>query len=325
MQSAARQPDRPRAYCTPCVSTLQGKERHPAFVVARSSLLTVLVVNAQVLAAAMPAALQQVRKADTDCAVRFMGLVERSSVSSLHPGVALRHPTADLLTWMQASAQPQGRPSGAKAGNSSGGSDLPEAAAALQQQDIVSVDALYQLIGQPRQQPVRLKPGQADQVRQLYSRQLQEAAAAEAATVGAWQQLPHQRISSATGTQGRPVTAARSRPAAASPQAPAVQGVLYEVRLGDELACAGTTAAGASRVRAEGTAECRRQEAGAVDVQTGAKQGADSQGDGMSAQQEERQQEKSNRSPLMHHAAIMQFAALRAAAVGQPQLTAGSL
>lgn len=314
-------------YCTPCVSTLQGKERHHAFVVARSSLLTVLVVNAQVLAAAMPAALQQVCRADTDCAVDFMGLVERSCVSTRHTGVALHHPTADLLTWMQASAQPQGRPSGAKASSTSsstsGGGCPSEAAAALQQQDSVSVDALYQLIGQPRQQPVRLKPGQADQVRQLYSRQLQEAAAAEAATVGTWQQLPHQRISSATGTQGRPATAARSRPAAAAPQA-AGQGVLYEVRLGDELACAGTTAAGASRVQAGGSAECR-QEAGALDVQTGAKQGADSHVDGVSAQQEERQQEKSNRSPLMHHTAIMHFAALRAAAVGQPHFTASSL
>jgi hypothetical protein len=39
---------------------LQGKERHPAFVVARSSTLTGLTVSAQALAAAMPAAPQQV-------------------------------------------------------------------------------------------------------------------------------------------------------------------------------------------------------------------------------------------------------------------------
>jgi hypothetical protein len=228
----------------------------------------------------------------------------------------LHHSTKkpDLLLRMQATAQPQGRPSGAKGSSTTSSSGPPEASAALQQQqDIVSVDALYQLIGQPRQQPVRLKPGQADRVRQLYSRQLQEAAAAEAATVGAWQQLPHQRISSASGTQGRPATAARSRPVAAVPQATG-QGLLYEVRLGDELACAGSAAA----VQAEGTAECR-PEAGALDVQRGAKQGADSQADGVPAQQEEeQQQQQSSRSPLMHHAAIMHFAALRAAAVGQP-------
>lgn len=39
---------------------LQGKQRHPAFVVARSPVVTCLAVNAQVLAAAMLVGLQQV-------------------------------------------------------------------------------------------------------------------------------------------------------------------------------------------------------------------------------------------------------------------------
>jgi hypothetical protein len=177
------------------------------------------------------------------------------------------------------------------------------------------VDALYQLIGQqPHGQiQAKLKPSQMDQVRELCNRQLQEAAAAEAATVGAWQQLPHQRIPTAAA-QGRPSTASRSRPAADAQQAgsaTAGQGV-YEVKLGDVLAFSN---AGAQCFTQQGEV-CAQEQSADCEVPE-FKQGTAAV-EALDASTEQQQQQQTHRSPLMHHATIMHFAALRAAAAGQP-------
>jgi hypothetical protein len=187
------------------------------------------------------------------------------------------------------------------------GSAAAPAEAAAITQDTVSVDALYKLIGQPHGQiQAKLKPSQVDQVRQLCNRQLQEAAAAEAATVGAWQQLPHQRIPSAAA-KGRPTTASRSRPAAEAQQAvtaTAERGV-YEVKLGDVLAF--------SNAGAQQGLVCTEQQAAECDVLEIKQDIAAGDAPDTSTAQ---QQQQAHRSPLMHHAAIMHFAAL--AAAGQP-------
>lgn len=188
------------------------------------------------------------------------------------------------------------------------------------QQDAVSVDALYHMIGQPHGQPqAQLKPAQADQVRQLYSQQLQEAAAAEAATVGTWQQLPHERLSSA-GPSGRPATASRRRPAAAPAQAAAAQHTgerdVYEVKIGDAVAIG--SMAGAVQESADSDHAQHRLDSDMLDIQQGVEAGTEPVTAGPAQQQLEQPSQQTNRSPLMHHAAIMHFAALRAAAAGHP-------
>lgn len=229
----------------------------------------------------------------------------------------LTEPRLSRIITYNANLQAQGRASMAK------GSNGAPTEAALVQRDAVSVDALYQMIGQPRGQPqAQLKPAQADQVRQLYSRQLQEAAAAEAATVGTWQQLPHERLSSA-GPSGRPATASRRRPAAAPAPAAAQHAGerdVYEVRIGDVLAIGSMAGAAQEPVQHDTAGAQHRLDSGELDIQQDVEEGTGTAGPAQQQQLEghEQQSQQTNRSPLMHHAAIMHFAALRAAAAGHP-------
>jgi hypothetical protein len=209
--------------------------------------------------------------------------------------------------------------------NNSGSSSCQQPIAATSQGGSISVDALYQLIGQPCGPPkANLKPGQAQQVKQLYSRQLQEAAAAEAATVGAWQQLPHERLLLGSLTvQEQPEQGRRSLQPddAQGPQAhkqrqqqkPSAAGALGHGMATSSLQdnCTLTSdqpAAGDSFVSegAHGTAA-----AGAGSDGCSAAAGSANAGQGRPPQAA--QEEHVHPSPLMHHAAIMQVAARRAA------------
>lgn len=153
------------------------------------------------------------------------------------------------------------------------------------------MDRLYQLIGEPRGAVnAKLQPHTADQVKRLHSRQLQEAAAAEAATVGTWQQLPHQRLSQPSSVQ------ATIQQSHVGQYASALPGEMQDKEGSD--ADGMRSSAGGSSNAAPGSNEQQQEAAGPTEEQP--------------------QKQQAPRSPLMHHAAIMHFAALRAAAVGQP-------
>jgi hypothetical protein len=192
------------------------------------------------------------------------------------------------------------------------------------QQDTMSVDALYQFIGQPRDQPTAtLNHQQAQQVQQLYSKQLQDAAAAETATVGSWQQLPHERLPDATAK------VCVRKPGGSNSKSPTGRTTTAVLDVDSEAGCVdvrGTSSRGGSAAQAHssshlpvtyrdgqgqptGTAGAQQQQQPGVPLQTPE-----------DAVQDRGQlgQQQAPRSAAMHHAAIMHFAALRAAAGGQP-------
>lgn len=180
------------------------------------------------------------------------------------------------------------------AANSTATSSTTAPPAIMQQQDTstsissVSVDALYQLIGEPRGPPkAALSAQQALAVRQLHSRQLQQAAAAEASTVGTWQQLPHQRLGAATAA-----SAARTTPPL-------------------------------SLVEADNNPCLQQAQEAAEGCEYGAVLQTDSTG-GAKQQQQQQGQTPPFNSPLMHHAAIMHYAALKASAPAGVGVSAGS-
>lgn len=179
-----------------------------------------------------------------------------------------------------------------------------------EQQDTVSVDSLYRLIGEPRGPcKAKLHPHTADQVRCLHSRQLQEAAAAEAATVGTWQQLPHQRLLQPSPPDCS-MPCGASVQAVAQKQSGAGQCALLPPPAGvqqSELNDADVM----QRTTGEGSSSAARSSNG--------QQPQEAPGPTEEHQHQLQQQQQAPRSPLMHHAAIMHFAALRAAAVGQSQ------
>ena len=185
----------------------------------------------------------------------------------------------------------------------------------------VSVDMLYNLIGEPRGLPPKatLKPEQAVRVKQLHTQQLQEAAAAEAATVGVWQQLPHQRVASqaACDRVTESTTAVAASPNLLTEQQDRLrlpsdaaeymdQADTGPTGCGDDSTAAAVPVSRSHPVQQPGTDPGLPQ-------QTGCRTRQQEQWR-LSEQQEQLQGQGSVRTPLMHHAAIMHFASVKAAA-----------
>lgn len=197
-----------------------------------------------------------------------------------------------------------------------GGSEL--GAAALQaDSNAISVHELYHIIGEVRGCPTAtLGPEQVLRMRQLHTQQLQQAAAAEAATVGAWQQLPHKRLTAQAAICCGPQMAA-DVPCVDSSQTvpPAASDIHCQHGCQDDTtgASQGQTSSTCSDPAVKTSRDLHSPvcAAAAAAVHGDNEQQASA---GTQQQQQQLQKEGCARSPLMHHAALMHFAALKAAA-----------
>lgn len=195
------------------------------------------------------------------------------------------------------------------------------------EQDQCSVDSLYQLIGQPRNPiKVSLTPQRAAQVRELTNRQLAEAAAAEAATVGAWQLLPHQRLKAEAAqptSLSHPVTCTAARDTMHKDEGCCLQNPALEVAIGQatcgsdvapqriqrpgvRMACIATDTGDTQgrhqgRVDAPATHTVKECNSSSVQQYLGAAPAAEAV-----------TRHQQSCSPLIHHTAIMRAAAVKA-------------